>query len=54
MIFMTEHELELLSIIREHKHPDKAMEIAVNVICWFLKQPESSAAPSVVDSRELA
>ena len=51
---MTDNEIKLINMIRDNKHPDKAMEIAVNIICWYLAQPESSAAPSVVDSRELA
>ena len=51
---MTENELKLLSIIREHKHPDRAMEIAITIICWYLTQSQSSALPSAADSRELA
>ena len=51
---MTENELRLLSLIREHKHPDRAMEIAITTICWYLTQFQSSATPSVADSQELA
>ena len=51
---MTEKELQLLSIIREHNHPDKAIVIAINTICWYLMQHESSATPSVADSPEQA
>ena len=51
---MTEKELQLLSIIREHKHPDRAMEIALTTICWYLMQSQSFATPSVADFQELA
>lgn len=51
---MTEKELQLLSLIREHKHPDKAMVIAINIICWYLTQSQSSATPSVADFQALA
>lgn len=51
---MTENELKLLSLIRKHKHPNRAMEIAITTICWYLTQSQSSATPSVADSQELA
>ena len=51
---MTEKELTLLNLIREHKHPDKAMVIALTTICWYLKQSQSFATPSVADFQELA
>ena len=51
---MTENELTLLSIIREHEHPEKAMAAAMQIICWFLMQHESSVKPFAADSRESA
>ena len=51
---MTDNEIKLINMIRDQKHPNKAMMIAINIICYYLKQPESSAKPIVVDSRELA
>ena len=51
---MTKNELKLLSLIRDHNHPNRAMEIAIITICWYLKQSQSFATPSVVDSQELA
>ena len=50
---MTKEELKLLSIIREHNHPEKAMVIALTTICWYLTQPQSFAKPSVADFQEL-
>ena len=51
---MTENELKLLNLIREHNHPDRAMEIAITTICWYLTQLESSAKPIVADFQEPA
>ena len=51
---MTDNELKLINMIRKHKHPDKAMVIALTTICWCLTQSQSSATPSVADSQELA
>ena len=50
---MTDNELKLINMIRKNKHPGKAMVIALNTICWYLKQSQSSATPSVADSQEL-
>ena len=51
---MTDHELELLYIIRTHENPERALEIAIKTIIDFLEQPESCRAPSPVDSLELS
>ena len=51
---MTDNEIKLINMIRDYKHPDKAMVIAIKTICCYLTQRESSAKPIVVDSRELA
>lgn len=45
---MTDHELELLYIIRNHENPEKALEIAIKTITDFLKQSESCQEPSAV------
>ena len=51
---MTENELKLLNLIREHNHPDRAMEVAITTICWYLMQSQSFATPSVADFQEPA
>ena len=51
---MTDNEIKLINVIRNQKHPDKAMVIAINIICWFLMQHESSVKPFAADSRESA
>ena len=38
---MTENEIVLLEIIKNHSNPEQAMLIAINIISDFLKQPES-------------
>ena len=51
---MTDNEIKLINLIRDHTHPAKAMVIAMNIICWYLKQSQSFATPSAADSQELA
>ena len=51
---MTDNELKLINMIRKSNNPDRAMVIAINTICWYLMQHESSATPSVADFQELA
>ena len=51
---MTDNEIKLIKLIRDYKHPDKALIIALHTICWYLKQSQSFATPSVADSQELA
>ena len=51
---MTDNEIKLINLIRDHNHPDKALVAAFGVICWFLKQSQSFAKPSVADFQELA
>lgn len=46
---MTENEIKLINMIRNHNHPDKAMAIVITTICWYLRQSQSSAIPSVAD-----
>ena len=51
---MTDNEMKLLSMIRDHTHPEQAMVIAIATICWFLTQSQSFAPPFVADAQELA
>lgn len=51
---MTDHEQELLYIIRNHDNPEKALEIALEIIISFLEQSEPSQEPFVVCSPALA
>ena len=38
---MTDHELELLHIIRTSENPDKALKIAFDIMLDFLVPPEA-------------
>ena len=51
---MTDNELKLINMIRNSNNPKKAMVIAIDAICWYLKQSQSFAKPSVVDFQESA
>ena len=51
---MTDIEIKLINMIRDHKHPEKALLVALATICWYLMQRESSATPSAVDFQEPA
>ena len=51
---MTDNELKLINMIRISENPEKAMVIALATICWYLKQSQSFAKPSVADFQELA
>ena len=50
---MTKNEVTLINLIREQSHPD-ALLTALTTICWYLKQSQSFATPSVADSQALA
>ena len=39
---MSENELKLINIIREHDTPTRAIEIAIGIMLEFLAQGESS------------
>ena len=43
---MTNHEKELIQIIRENDNPEQALMTATVIILDFLKQHESSEEPS--------
>ena len=49
---MTENEIELLSMIRNHTNPAQALITAIEVIISCLAQSESFVEPSVVDYPE--
>lgn len=51
---MTENEIELINLIREHKHPEKALITAIETTLDFAKQLQSSATPFVAGSPEHA
>lgn len=38
---MTENEIKLLEIIRNHPNPEQALLIAIDIICKHLEQFES-------------
>jgi hypothetical protein len=49
---MTDHEKELIQLIRENDNPEKALMTATVIILDFLRQHESSEEPSAVYLRE--
>lgn len=51
---MTENEIELINLVREHKHPEKAITAAIETTLDFVKQLQSSTTPFVADSLEHA
>jgi hypothetical protein len=51
---MTEHEKELIHIIRNSSDPEGALKTAVSIILGFLQQPESSPKPSPDSLQESA
>ena len=46
---MSEEELEIIELIREHENPEQALMTATLIAFGFLKQLESSRKPSVAD-----
>jgi hypothetical protein len=51
---MTDNEIKLINIIREHDNPEQAVEIAIRVMIEFLAQDESSQEQPLVYPRESA
>ena len=51
---MTNNERELLNIIHQHDNPERAIEIALNLMIDFLKQREEPRDTSSVHPRESA
>lgn len=50
---MTDNEIQLLSMVREHDNPEQALITAIEVILTYLAQPESFEEPSLVCSQVL-
>lgn len=50
---MTDNEIDLISIIRDHKHPEQALITAIETTLLYLTQHESFVEPVAADSREL-
>lgn len=51
---MTDNEIKLINMIRDHTHPDDAMVTAIDIICWYLVQRESFVKPIVAGFQESA
>ena len=51
---MTRNEYELMYLIRTNDNPQKALLTAIDIICQYIKQPESSPGPSAADRQESA
>ena len=46
---MTKNEYELMYLIRTNENPQQAMLTAIDIICQYIKQLESSPEPSAAD-----
>ena len=51
---MKENEIELIELVRTHKHPVRAVIIAIEIITSYLMRRESSPRPSSADLQEQA
>ena len=51
---MTNNEVELIELIRCHKSPERAIDVAVGIILDYLKQHGSSEGQSADDLQEPA
>lgn len=51
---MTNNEMELVDLVRNHSNPTQAILIAIDTITSFLRQLESSQAPNAVALQERA
>lgn len=49
---MTQNELELLNLIREHNNPEQALITAIEIIVEYLNLHESFELKPSVDFRE--
>lgn len=45
---MTENEMELLKLIRENTDPERALQIATEIICQYIGQRESCPEQELV------
>ena len=46
---MTRNEYELMYLIRTNENPQKALLTAIDIICQYITQHESSLEPSAAD-----
>lgn len=51
---MSENEIMLVEMIRNHPKPEEALLIAIEIIRLYLEQPESFEEPYSAYLRELA
>lgn len=51
---MSDNEIELINIIRDHNHPEQALITAIETTLLYLTQLESSVKQVVAGFRELA
>ena len=51
---MTDNELKLIELIRDHNNPEEAIVTAVNIITSFLEQPQSFEVQAAACLQELA
>lgn len=49
---MSENEIKLINLIRNHKNPDKAFVVAIEIILSFLNHHGASASESPVVYQE--
>lgn len=50
---MTENEIMLIEMIKNHSNPERALNIAIEIILDFLNHLEPSESISLVVSQEL-
>lgn len=43
---MTENEMELVTMIRESDDPERAVQVAIEIICQYIGQPLSCPEPA--------
>ena len=41
---MTDNEIKLINMIRNHTHPNDAIVTAIDIICWYLGDFSSNTA----------
>ena len=49
---MTENEMKLIKIVREHNQPIQALMVAIHIIVSYLRQHGSYPRPFLADPRE--
>ena len=43
---MTQNEIELLNMIRESEDPERAIQVAIEIICQYIELPLSYPEPA--------